>query len=85
MQYSYLLSVPLIMTYAIGFAVIKYSEGFVFIPGHGGKDCVIDRNLFLLKYVTIVVPKPYQMWGASAQSAIFPLFFLFSVAWSLEM
>jgi len=35
MTYSYLLSVPLVMTYALGFAIIKYNEGFVFIPGIG--------------------------------------------------
>ncbi|KAK7052881.1 hypothetical protein VNI00_004201 [Paramarasmius palmivorus] len=32
MTYSYLLSVPLIMIYALGFAIIKYQEGFVDIP-----------------------------------------------------
>jgi len=31
-----MLSVPLIMSYAVGFAVIKYHEGFVIVPGHGG-------------------------------------------------
>jgi len=35
MTYSYLLSVPLIATYAIGFAVIKYKEGFVQLPFYG--------------------------------------------------
>ncbi|KAK7057798.1 hypothetical protein R3P38DRAFT_1187088 [Favolaschia claudopus] len=33
MTYSYLLSVPLLMTYAIGFAVIKYQEGFIDFNG----------------------------------------------------
>ncbi|KAF9075485.1 hypothetical protein BDP27DRAFT_1212433 [Rhodocollybia butyracea] len=35
MTYSYLLSVPLIITYAVGFAVIKYKEGYVFLPSTG--------------------------------------------------
>jgi hypothetical protein len=35
MIYSYLLSVPLIMTYSVGFCVIKYREGFIVYPGHG--------------------------------------------------
>ncbi|KAH7099888.1 hypothetical protein BKA62DRAFT_673133 [Auriculariales sp. MPI-PUGE-AT-0066] len=35
MTYTYLLSVPLIATYACGFAYIKYSEGWVDIPGLG--------------------------------------------------
>ncbi|KAF9262658.1 hypothetical protein L218DRAFT_1000539 [Marasmius fiardii PR-910] len=35
MTYSYLLSVPLITTYAVGFAIIKYQEGFLDLPSHG--------------------------------------------------
>ncbi|KAH9846485.1 hypothetical protein C2E23DRAFT_852460 [Lenzites betulinus] len=35
MTYTYLLSVPCIMTYSIGFAVIKYKEGLVVLPGFG--------------------------------------------------
>ncbi|EIM80847.1 uncharacterized protein STEHIDRAFT_30172, partial [Stereum hirsutum FP-91666 SS1] len=35
MTYSYLLSVPLIIVYSIGFAVIKYGEGFVQLPALG--------------------------------------------------
>ncbi|KAJ7133688.1 hypothetical protein C8R43DRAFT_643074 [Mycena crocata] len=34
MTYSYLLSVPLIMTYALGFTIIKYQQGFVDFNGH---------------------------------------------------
>ncbi|KAJ7826921.1 hypothetical protein B0H14DRAFT_3722126 [Mycena olivaceomarginata] len=33
MTYSYLLSVPLLMTYSIGFAIIKYQEGFIELNG----------------------------------------------------
>ncbi|KAJ7686066.1 hypothetical protein B0H17DRAFT_1204456 [Mycena rosella] len=33
MTYSYLLSVPLIMTYALGFTVIKYQQGFIPFEG----------------------------------------------------
>ncbi|TFK64004.1 hypothetical protein BDN72DRAFT_289768 [Pluteus cervinus] len=35
MTYSYLLSVPMIITYATGNAVIKYREGFIFFPPLG--------------------------------------------------
>ncbi|EIN06435.1 hypothetical protein PUNSTDRAFT_115010 [Punctularia strigosozonata HHB-11173 SS5] len=35
MTYSYLLSVPLIISYSIGFSIIKYQEGYTFVPGHG--------------------------------------------------
>ena len=36
-QYTYILSLPTLATYAIGNAVIKYEEGFIFYPGHGSK------------------------------------------------
>ncbi|KAL0563855.1 hypothetical protein V5O48_018207 [Marasmius crinis-equi] len=35
MTYSYLLSVPFILVYAVGFTVIKYQEGFVDMPFYG--------------------------------------------------
>ncbi|KAI0767195.1 hypothetical protein C8Q74DRAFT_938168 [Fomes fomentarius] len=35
MTYTYLLSVPGILTYSVGFAVIKYEEGFVDLPVYG--------------------------------------------------
>ncbi|KDQ56306.1 hypothetical protein JAAARDRAFT_158328 [Jaapia argillacea MUCL 33604] len=67
MTYSYLLSVPLILAYSVGFTVLKYKQGYSFIPDHG------------------IVPTPYQLWPQSYQTAIFPLYLMFSVAWSLEM
>ncbi|KAI0326063.1 hypothetical protein GY45DRAFT_1374235 [Cubamyces sp. BRFM 1775] len=35
MTYTYLLSVPCIMAYSIGFAVIKYEEGLLYVPEYG--------------------------------------------------
>ncbi|KAI0264253.1 hypothetical protein BC834DRAFT_970969 [Gloeopeniophorella convolvens] len=35
MTYTYLLSVPLIITYSVGFCIIKYSEGYQAFPGIG--------------------------------------------------
>ncbi|TFY75899.1 hypothetical protein EWM64_g8113 [Hericium alpestre] len=35
MTYSYLLSVPLIIVYSLGFAIIKYGEYYVTLPGIG--------------------------------------------------
>ncbi|KAJ3722186.1 hypothetical protein DFJ43DRAFT_1133864 [Lentinula guzmanii] len=35
MTYSYLLCIPLIITYAVGFAVIKYKEGYVYLEFEG--------------------------------------------------
>lgn len=73
------------MSYALGFAIIKYNAGFVYIPGHGGEYDVNDSNITYLIGPPIVVPKPYQMWGDLSQKAIFPLYLTFSIAWSLEM
>jgi hypothetical protein len=35
MTYSYLVTVPLILTFAMGNVIIKYNEGYVDLPGHG--------------------------------------------------
>lgn len=35
MTYSYLISIPLIFTYAMGNTVIKYKEGYILHPHHG--------------------------------------------------
>ncbi|KAI0079234.1 hypothetical protein K474DRAFT_1736289 [Panus rudis PR-1116 ss-1] len=35
MTYTYITSIPCIVVYAIGFAVIKYQAGYSFIPGFG--------------------------------------------------
>ncbi|KAI0061911.1 hypothetical protein BV25DRAFT_714306 [Artomyces pyxidatus] len=35
MTYSYLISIPLLLAYAIGFCIIKYSEGYMVLPGFG--------------------------------------------------
>ncbi|KAJ3807657.1 hypothetical protein F5876DRAFT_90471 [Lentinula aff. lateritia] len=71
MTYSYLLSVPLIITYAVGFAIIKYKEGYVYLELEGGE--------FLL------IPMPYELWTPLSKSAIFPLTLCFTMAWALEM
>ncbi|KAF8627643.1 hypothetical protein AX15_004337 [Amanita polypyramis BW_CC] len=70
MTYSYLLSVPLMWLHAMGFTIIKYRAGFIFLPGTGD---------------TTVIPTPYTLWEPAAQAAIFPLIFLFSISWALEI
>lgn len=67
MTYTYLTSVPLIIVYAVGFAVIKYQYGYTYVVGYG------------------ILPTPYEMWSEHARGAILPLYFCFSMAWSLEM
>ncbi|EJD43573.1 hypothetical protein AURDEDRAFT_167298 [Auricularia subglabra TFB-10046 SS5] len=71
MTYTYLLSVPLICSYSIGFTYIKYTEGWVDIPRAGGGAWII--------------PKPYQLWSPLHQRMVFPLYMIFSCAWGLEM
>ena len=36
LQYSYLLAVPILLTYTAGFAVIKYEEGYIILPSGAG-------------------------------------------------
>ena len=36
-QYTYILSLPTLATFAIGNATIKYREGFIYLPGHGSE------------------------------------------------
>ncbi|KAJ7823536.1 hypothetical protein B0H13DRAFT_2445538 [Mycena leptocephala] len=71
MTYSYLLSVPLIMTYSLGFAIIKYRQGY--IEFEGASDFYR------------VIPKPYIHWPEAERRAIFPLMLTFTIAWSFEM
>lgn len=70
MTYSYLMSVPLLWVYSVGFAIIKYRAGFVLLPGAGG---------------VTVLPTPYTAWDPTSRAALFPLTLLFAIAWSLEM
>lgn len=35
MTYTYVTCIPLIITYAVGFAIIKYQYGYTYVPGYG--------------------------------------------------
>jgi hypothetical protein len=48
LQYSYFITIPLIMAYAFGYTYIKYVEGYSFIPGHGGSSYPIQWSLAVL-------------------------------------
>ncbi|EKM53715.1 uncharacterized protein PHACADRAFT_260202 [Phanerochaete carnosa HHB-10118-sp] len=67
MTYTYLITIPLIAIYSIGFAAIKYDMGYAVVPGFG------------------IQPVPWQDWPKKYQHAIFPLYLVFSVGWSLEL
>ena len=86
-QYTYILSLPTLATFAIGNAVIKYEEGFIFYPGNGSKyhACHGLRTGQLIVFALSVIPKPYQLWKEQYIQAIFPLLMVLSFAWALEM
>jgi hypothetical protein len=69
MTYSYLLSIPLLVTYSATMAVIKYDEGYK------------DLTAFHLG----VIPKPYALWPKEYKDLVLPATVCFSVAWSLEI
>lgn len=50
MTYTYLASVPLIATFAIGFTILKYREGFVEVPVYGSAFCLFVARSF--KFLT---------------------------------
>ena len=37
LQYTYMLTIPLVGIFAIGFAIIKYQTGYSFVPGYGSR------------------------------------------------
>ena len=87
-QYTYLFSVPCIIGYAIGFAVIKYQEGYVDLSGYGSTLCSVflHPRAECTIYVPLpVIARPWQLWTQTHKSFILPLYLLFTVAWSLEM
>ncbi|CAE6495168.1 unnamed protein product, partial [Rhizoctonia solani] len=77
MTFSYTLSVPLIVTYSVAMAVMKYQAGYIAFlnpastPSH--------------PLPPIVVPAPTSSWPEAHQKLVFPLYVLFAVAWALEM
>lgn len=78
------------MAYSMMFAVMKYIEGWTFVPTLGSTSypsIVFISNISQLTTALpcSVIPTPYTEWPESYQNAIFPLYLLFSVAWSLEM
>ena len=73
------------MAYSVGFAVIKYQEGYTDLPGYGSalyNPCVDGQ---LAHDFHSVMAKPWQLWTQTHKSFILPLYLLFAVAWSLEM
>ncbi|KAI0685585.1 hypothetical protein BC835DRAFT_1421119 [Cytidiella melzeri] len=73
MTYTYMLTVPLIMVYAVGNAVIKYNVGWTFIPGHG--IIPTPYQLWPQKYVNAILPLNIVFsvaWSFEISNAVFP-------------
>ncbi|KAF8691081.1 hypothetical protein RHS03_08813, partial [Rhizoctonia solani] len=77
MTYSYIISVPLIVTYSVAMAVMKYQAGYI---SFSNPDSTPSRPL-----PRIVVPAPTSTWPESHQKLVFPLYVIFAVAWALEI
>ncbi|KAG8774519.1 hypothetical protein FRC20_001268 [Serendipita sp. 405] len=86
MTYSYLLSVPLLVSYSVIMASIKYKEGYIDLsflkPGTlipGGFDLIVPPNGLG------VLPKPFALWPQNYKDLVLPAHICFSIAWSLEI
>ncbi|ELU44424.1 hypothetical protein AG1IA_01550 [Rhizoctonia solani AG-1 IA] len=69
--------VPLIVTYSVAMAVMKYQAGYI---SFSNPDSTPSRPL-----PRIVVPAPTSTWPESHQKLVFPLYVIFAVAWALEI
>ncbi|QRV98492.1 hypothetical protein RhiJN_26511 [Ceratobasidium sp. AG-Ba] len=77
MTYSYIISVPLLTTYSVAMAVMKYQAGYIAFPNPASTPAhPLPR---------IIIPAPTETWPEAHQKLIFPLYVLFAVAWSLEI
>lgn len=87
MTFTYLVSVPLLVSYSIGMAVVKYREGYSQIIGFGSEPTLLhtSRQSLTLRGIFPVIPTPYELWSPEDLRLMTPLAMIFSVAWSLEM
>lgn len=75
----------MIAVYSVGFAWMKYKEGYTKVLGFG---CTQHSGFKVGSRLTICnadIPTPYVFWPQAYQDSIFPLMLVFSFAWSLEM
>ncbi|KAJ7195510.1 hypothetical protein GGX14DRAFT_676855 [Mycena pura] len=69
MTYSYFATVPLLMVFSVAMTALKYKEVFV----------------ILWRSNSTVLPRPFAMWQHDQLRWILPLYFMLSIAWSLEL
>ena len=44
LQYTYLITIPLLMIYSIGMTVISYKMGYIILPGYGCEYSSVAHN-----------------------------------------
>ncbi|KAF8598998.1 hypothetical protein BDV93DRAFT_526390 [Ceratobasidium sp. AG-I] len=77
MTFSYIISVPLLVTYSVAMAVMKYQAGYKSFPNPASTPAKpLPR---------IIVATPTEMWPQAHQDLVFPLYVIFAVAWALEI
>ncbi|EJD36727.1 hypothetical protein AURDEDRAFT_117025 [Auricularia subglabra TFB-10046 SS5] len=92
MTYTYLATMPLLVIFSVTMTVIKYREGYVALPPPPAGATALEQESGLRNPDQIVIllsgpiiPKPFELWHKSSYDLVFPLYLLFSVAWSFEM
>ncbi|KAF7362470.1 hypothetical protein MVEN_00594600 [Mycena venus] len=84
MTYSYFATVPLLMVFSVAMAALKYQEGSLVLPN--GTSEPIEMPLLLFGSLrNLVMPRPYAFWHKDHLRWIIPLYFVLSIAWSLEL
>ena len=59
MTFTYLISVPLILSYSVGMAVVKYREGYMALIGYGSEFSCFDKGCGDI-FLTTIRSYPYS-------------------------
>ncbi|KAJ7799965.1 hypothetical protein B0H14DRAFT_1698626 [Mycena olivaceomarginata] len=84
MTYSYFATVPLLMVFAVAMTALKYQEGTLNTPVSLHVYSGWIAGSFVLPDGTIM-PRPFAVWQKDHLEWIIPLYFILSIAWSLEL
>ncbi len=63
LQYTYLITVPMIFTYSLSILVIKYREGFIQLPPYGSEFLFL--SLFKLSFDRLQLSQNHGSFGIS--------------------
>ncbi|KAJ3567348.1 hypothetical protein NP233_g6419 [Leucocoprinus birnbaumii] len=84
MTYSYLATVPLLVVFGIAMTYLKFSEGMLSLLIILWMEPNSLKGFFVLPSGKII-PKPLELWEQGNRHWLLPLYFLLSIAWSLEL